>query len=122
MFEHIRFDSKPINTFFVMGERCSGTNYLNWIVNRNVQVTSLGIEYWKHGFPVFDAIPRRMAIIVSYRNAISWLLSLYANPWHTSSEMQTLNFSQFIRHPWETVIDSRYLSNCICQGAVATHF
>ncbi|MDP5307431.1 hypothetical protein [Paracoccus spongiarum] len=108
-FDAIRADRATPRSYFVMGERASGTNYLQWVIRENMQVRPIALEYWKHGFPTFDMIPEHLLIVVSYRNALSWLLSLYTSPWHASPQMQALGFSEFIRCPWETVIDNRFM-------------
>ena len=50
-----------------------------------------------------------MLVLGLVRNAMSWALSMYAKPWHTSPQMQALPFSDFIRAPWDTRVDrARY--------------
>ncbi|SFC73112.1 hypothetical protein [Tropicimonas isoalkanivorans] len=108
-FQFLRRNSAIPETFFVMGERCSGTNFLNAVVRRNLPVKPIEFHFWKHGFPTFDVIGETTVILISYRNAASWVRSLYVSPWHASEEMQALDFSAFLRCPWDTVIDNRFM-------------
>ena len=64
---------------------------------------------WKHGHPSALAIPPDLAVIAVVRSAEAWAMSMFAKPWHTVPQMQALDFSAFIRAPWETIIDrARY--------------
>ncbi|MEL6569450.1 MAG: hypothetical protein AAFQ22_13615 [Pseudomonadota bacterium] len=118
--------------FHVMGERSSGTNYAQWALERTTQLRdvdyhwltakpvssrlsklpgiafkqpSIGRYGWKHGVPSFPAIGRRDLIVVLFRDVFEWLVSMYAKPWHINDEMLSLNFSDFIRAPWDARVD-----------------
>jgi len=60
---------------------------------------------WKHGPPGMMAIPPDLAVICVVRNAADWALSMHAKPWHTTPVLQALEFSEFIRAPWHTILD-----------------
>lgn len=91
--------------FQVLGERSSGTNLVNRLLARNSNLNATEILGWKHGFPQMMAIPADLAVICVVRNAADWALSMHAKPWHTVPDMQALEFSDFIRAPWQTIID-----------------
>lgn len=60
-----------------------------------------------------------MLVLGLVRNAVSWALSMYAKPWHTSPQMQALPFSDFIRAPWDTRVDrARYFPDSATLGQV----
>jgi hypothetical protein len=60
-----------------------------------------------------------MLVLGLVRNAMSWALSMYAKPWHTSPQMQALPFSDFIRAPWDTRVDrARYFPDSATLGQV----
>ena len=44
-------------------------------------------------------------VVCVFRDAVSWLESLHRKPFHTRAVMRNLAFSDFIRHPWDSVID-----------------
>lgn len=91
--------------FQVLGERSSGTNLVKRLLGRNSDMTPTEALGWKHGFVQCLAVPADLAVICAVRPPEAWALSMYAKPWHTTPEMQRLPFSEFIRAPWDTVID-----------------
>lgn len=65
------------------------------------------------------AIPADLAVICVVRNAYDWTRSMHAKPWHTTPAMQSLEFSDFIRAPWDTIIDRpRYFDGAVELGIV----
>lgn len=96
--------------FQVMGERSSGTNFVKRLVGRNTDLTHSDELGWKHGFCQMLAIPSDLAVICVVRHPERWALSMHAKPWHTTADMQQLDFSGFIRADWRTIYDRpRYL-------------
>lgn len=91
--------------FQVIGERSSGTNYLKRLLGRNTPLQPVELLGWKHGHMQALAIPRDMVVLISLRDARPWALSMFAKPWHTKPDHQALPFDQFLRAPWDTVID-----------------
>ena len=102
----------------IFGERCSGTNYLKSLIEKNftgVQITkAYGGKHWfiKGHHPrgrtnrstdyecirsLSDSDDTLFTII--YRNPFDWLRSLHTSPYHAGNHSD-LTFSQFIRKPW----------------------
>jgi len=53
------------------------------------------------------------------RRADDWLRSMHTKPWHCSSALQSLEFSDFIRAEWDTIIDRpRYFEGAQDAGEV----
>lgn len=98
-----RTETKP-RRFQVIGERCSGTNYLHHLVRRNLPLKPSNALGWKHGFSTAVAIAPDMLVIVVARRADDWARSLYARPWHANPGVQNRPFSEFIRSPWRTKV------------------
>ena len=94
-----------IKTFQVIGERCSGTNYAQAFFEENFNIPHTDSLGWKHGFPTFTAAPADLLAIVIFRNAHSWVRSMYGKPWHTTNEMREMTFHEFIRSQWDTYVD-----------------
>jgi hypothetical protein len=92
--------------FFVIGERCSGTNFLQALLEENTDLYPSNEYGWKHGFPMFPAVSANAIAFVIFRNAIDWLRSMYGKPWHTSPMMRKLPFREFIRCRWDTIVDA----------------
>ncbi|WP_415920334.1 hypothetical protein [Tateyamaria sp. SN6-1] len=114
-----RAGETPVTRFQVLGERSSGTNFVKRLIGRNTPLTPTEGLGWKHGFPHMMAVPRDMAVICVVRRADSWARSMFDKPWHTTPEMQTLGFSDFIRARWDTIIDRpRYFRGLVPEGSV----
>ena len=102
----------------IFGERCSGTSYLARLVEKNfaqVELTrAFGFKHWyikdhePRGRPNrstdFECVRRLddaddTLFLVIHRNALDWLRSLHAKPYHAPGHWN-LSFSEFIRKPW----------------------
>ncbi len=91
--------------FQVLGERSSGTNYVKRLLGRNTTLKPTEALGWKHGFCQATAIPANFLVICVVRDARNWLRSMHAKPWHTPPALQEMEFGDFIRAPWATIID-----------------
>lgn len=88
----------------IFGERCSGTNYLEDLLNENglgLEVTSeYGHKHMFNGFKPRKRPDGEAVYIFMYRNPYDWLRSVALKPHHT--RLWDLEFSDFIRRaPWE---------------------
>lgn len=102
---HVAGNGTRPTRFQVLGERSSGTNYVKRLLGRNTTLTPTEHLGWKHGHPHATAIPADLVVICVMRHAEPWALSMHAKPWHCPAVMQAMAFSDFIRTPWETVVD-----------------
>lgn len=115
---HIEARARP-ERFQVLGERCSGTNFVKRLIGRNSALTATETLGWKHGFPAMIAIPEDLAIVCVIRDARDWALSVHARPWHCPRSMQRLEFSDFIRAEWASVADrARYFPQVAREGGL----
>lgn len=94
-----------VKQFQVLGERCSGTNYAKSFFEKNFYISHVESLGWKHGFPTFTAFPKDFLAVVVFRNAHSWVRSMYGKPWHTENYIRKMNFHDFIRAEWNTFVD-----------------
>ena len=107
----------PITHFQVIGERSSGTNFTKRLLGRNTDLTPTEALGWKHGPPNAFAIPPGCAVILCVRCADDWARSMHAKPWHASPALQALEFSDFLRAPWDTRVDRpRYFGDTLLDG------
>jgi hypothetical protein len=90
----------------VVGERCSGTNFLRALLEENTDLFFSREYGWKHGFPMFPAVSADAIAFVIVRNAIDWVRSMYGKPWHTSPTIRTMRFREFLRCRWDTIVDA----------------
>jgi hypothetical protein len=102
-----------------LGERSSGTNLVKRLLGRNCAMTPTETLGWKHAPPGMMAIPPDLAVICVVRGAAGWALSMHAKPWHTTPKMQALEFSDFLRARWDTIIDRpRYFAGARQAGLI----
>lgn len=101
----------------VFGERASGTNYVQRLVQRNTGLAAADLG-WKHGFAQMVAIPPEVLIIGVVRNAPDWALSMHRRPWHCPPDMQCLPFDAFLRSPWRSIADRKRYFPGLPEGAM----
>ena len=89
----------------MLGERSSGTNFITRLLGKNSDLRSSDELGWKHGFPSDQHIAPDLAVICAVRRADNWALSMHAKPWHSTPALQMMTFEDFIRAPWDTIID-----------------
>lgn len=100
-----RVGDAPLSQFQVLGERASATNMVRKVIDKNVDIYRTEGLGWKHGFPHMVAIPNELLTICVVRNAVSWALSMHKRPWHAHPDLQSLEFSEFLRAPWRGIVD-----------------
>ncbi len=108
-----------IRYFQIFGERCSGTNYLQSLLEKNFPDCKISWKYgWKH-FPCWYDTPwvrafhfennpvyselvghEEFLFIIIFRHPYDWLRSFYLQPHHVAKEHNLSSFSAFIRDRW----------------------
>jgi hypothetical protein len=79
-----------IKNIKIFGERNSGTNYLEQLLDKNIQEVDIFSSYykggsgWKHGFPKKELFsdPNKVLFIFIIRDFDSWIKSMFTNPYH----------------------------------------
>ena len=75
-----------ITRFTIYGERCSGTNYLQELIELNFDVETTWDYGWKHFFGFNDLLNSDDTLFICIvRNPIDWINSLYKNKHHLYS-------------------------------------
>ncbi len=105
---HSRINQPPVISFWVIGERSTGTNFALDLITRNSELKPFPSMAWKHGFPANHVFPRRHVLIVTFREPMSWVKSMFAKPWEAALPMFKLEFSDFIRARWDSVYQQNY--------------
>ena len=116
--------AQKIKQIHIFGMQCSGTNHLEKTLILNLPIDTVYVKGnllgWKHddiwspsGFANEDnsaidyderehhSMIYNSLFIVIYRNPIAWLRSLHLTP-HNAPKLHGLDFSTFIRSPFET--------------------
>lgn len=93
--------------FQVFGERSSGTNAIEWLIRENSNLEAVKSYGWKHGFPVALAYHPSSLIVVIVRDPIDWVISMFNNPHAAHRDVDTKNFSSFIRGEWAMFVRPR---------------
>ena len=104
-------DAPAIRRFQVYGERCSGTNFLIKLMERNVTSAAFTEAFgFKHWFVPDDlTLPADTLGLVIAREPHEWLQSLHEKAWHHPPEIAALPFSDYIRHEWVCLWDDPWL-------------
>ncbi len=105
---------EKIINFFVIGERCSGTNFLTSLISENTQLIKCRIGQ-KHFPPWYELGPEYyhgdaryyhfnntedFLFLVIFRDPYDWVRSFHIQPHHAHKSLLNLSFSSFIREPW----------------------
>ena len=104
-------ETPAIARFQIYGERCSGTNFLIKLMERNVVSATFTEEFgFKHWFVDEDLVlPADTLGLVVAREPRAWLQSLHEKAWHHPPDIAELPFSDYIRHEWQCVWDDHWL-------------
>ena len=91
----------------IVGERCSGTKFLEELVDLNL-IMPAGVAWplgWKHR-PVLNwedhssiKSPSEILVLATARNALDWIKSMYQKQYHLVG-MSHLSFNEFIQTQW----------------------
>ena len=88
-----------VKSFTIYGERCSGTNYLEDIINKNFDISITWKYGWKHFFGFSDLENSDDTLFICIvRNPVDWMNSLYKVPYHLSYN-NTCSLDNFLTIP-----------------------
>ena len=111
-----------ITYFSILGERCSGTNFLSRLIENNcTEIKEVHCFGHKHfpcwfEFPINPSLMKTLGypsdyyslknsddclFLVILRDPYDWIRSFYAVPWHVPDEIKNYGFSHFIRSKWK---------------------
>jgi hypothetical protein len=98
-----------INKFTILGERCSGTNFLEEAISKNLNVEITWQYGWKHFFgrDNFENSDNVLFLGIA-REPISWINSLYREPHHIPNNIRE-NVTSFLNREFysEHLVDGR---------------
>ena len=97
-----------LKKYTIYGERCSGTNYLENIINMNFDVNVTWEYGWKHFFGFLDDKLENSddtLFICIIRNLPDWINSLYRTKHHLPKKL-TNNINNFLNNEFYSIPDS----------------
>lgn len=126
-----RYSGKKLKTYFICGERCSGTNFINSLINSNFPGLTPTLEYGhKHFLRWFEISPGAESVrsmnygpkqiyledsddclfVFVVRDVYDWLRSFYLMPHYVHNNLKD---ASFIRKTWklQTIIDIGTIDN-----------
>jgi len=93
--------------FTIYGERCSGTNYLEQMIQNNFNISVTWDYGWKHYFGFYNFIKSAeeddTLFICIVRNPFDWIHSFFKSQHHL---IHTDNFEEFVKRPIVSLNDS----------------
>ena len=96
--------------FQLYGQRCSGTNALIKLLERNLEdlefTEEFGFKHWL--VPSEVEFPDDVFVVVIARQVDQWLRSLHAKPWHAHPDLKNMEFGEFIRAEWRSIWDEDF--------------
>lgn len=102
-----------VKSIKIIGERCSGTNYLELLLMRNFDNIEMCKRYGsKHQMRkklLIKKILKKDLFIIIHRNPYDWIRSMHKEP-HHAPELLYMGFSKFIRNEWKTFDFSDWIS------------
>lgn len=107
-----------IESYNIKGERCSGTNYFQKLIETNLNIPLIPKTGWKHGYCFGPTVKEStdFLTVVIFRNIYDWLRSFYLHPWHlpgtiSGKWLKECTFSEFIRMQEIKAIDGRRIGD-----------
>lgn len=109
--------NNEITSFNIRGERCTGTTYLQKLIETNLNIPYVPHGGWKHGFYnlstlLHEPCDKQLTVII-YRNVFDWLRSFYLKPHQLENSWSGIwkkaerpTFSEFIRREVKQFHDS----------------
>ena len=97
----------------IIGERVSGTCFIDKLVRNNTPLTINPDFGHKHFFQEIENIKKKktdhILFIYITRDIIEWLQSFIQSTYHASEPIRSCkNFSEFIRHEWSCIYDETF--------------
>lgn len=83
-----------IKYFTILGERASGTTFLEEAILSNFDIEIIWEYGWKHefGFNKYNNCDNVLFLGIT-RNIVDWINSLYENPWHLSNKLTSSKYN-----------------------------
>ena len=98
--------NKEIKEFKIIGERCSGTYYIQRLIEHNLKIPHTNEYGHKHFWSKRkEKYPKELLLVCVVREPYSWMQSFFEKKWHLAEHLQKLDFSTFIQSEIYSVKD-----------------
>lgn len=92
--------------FKIVGERCSGTYYIQRLIEHNFELPHTDDYGHKHFWSVRkDKLPEDLLVVACVREPISWVQSFFEKKWHVPEHFHDLSFEDFIQSEFYSIKD-----------------
>lgn len=100
--------NKKIQNFTIFGERCSGTNFLQYAFDKNFDLELTWKYGWKHEFGdhMDFSDSNNTLFLCIYRDPVDWINSLYRIKYHVPKDINTIK--DFLTKPMK-MMKGKYL-------------
>lgn len=96
-------NTDPINTFTIYGERHSGTNLLESLIETKTNLRCIWTYGWKHffGFTNYKKLiqANNTLFVGIVRNPYDWIMSMYKKPYHVPTKNKQ-DIHSFLFNDW----------------------
>ena len=92
-----------VKNFTIYGERCSGTNFLEYAMDANFDLELIWKYGWKHFFGdhIDFSDSDETLFLCIYRDPVDWLNSLYRKKYHVPKKIQSVH--DFLTKPMKSM-------------------
>jgi hypothetical protein len=98
--------TKKIEQFKIIGERCSGTYYVQRLIEHNLDIPHTNEYGHKHFWGTRkEKYPKNLLLVCVVREPYSWLQSFFEKKWHIPKHLQKTDFKTFIQSEIYSVKD-----------------
>lgn len=101
----------PINKFSIIGERCSGTKFLEHVMKHSFRLeqvkgttATIDHKHWMQPENFTQRSTEDILYIGIIRDPIQWLCSFYSNKWHIPGHMK-YDCNKFLTDEWYSIND-----------------
>lgn len=95
-----------VNRFKIVGERCSGTYYIQRLIEHNFHIPHTEEFGHKHFWSFRkEKLPQDLLVVACVREPISWVQSFFEKKWHVPEHFHSLALEDFVQSEFYSIKD-----------------
>tara|TARA_R110002012_G_scaffold313722_2_gene525566 strand:+ start:11516 stop:12262 length:747 start_codon:yes stop_codon:yes gene_type:complete len=99
--------TKKVEEFKIIGERCSGTYYIQRLIEHNLKIAHTDEYGHKHFWSKRqNKYPKNLLIVCVVREPYSWMQSFFEKKWHLPEHLHKADFKTFVQSEMYSVKDN----------------